>query len=306
VFGLHGYRRHFFFAADPAWDGKPPWVRQWYGDYTFDRSRESDSSMFLHMADWLKRKASDGKPFMVSCLTKANHYPFNPVPGVKPMQAGGGMQDRMASTMEFADRSLGYFLEAIRHEPWFKRTVVLVIGDHGFPLSEHGSSAIGYGLYTESTWIPFVLAGTHPKLGQPGLRTIPISQMDIGPTFLELAGIREPDAYLGQSLVRPHPGPTRLVGLRKEQGYVADSSWTFHGSLKEEEREQGAELFQTEKDWKEKENLWSQSPEAAGDAPDFLRIYGHLHPYVLESNRLWPSTQTRQEMGNPPLESPSP
>jgi hypothetical protein len=29
VLGSHGYRTHFFSAADPAWDGQVPWLRQW-------------------------------------------------------------------------------------------------------------------------------------------------------------------------------------------------------------------------------------------------------------------------------------
>lgn len=287
-----GYRTQFFSAADPTWDGQVPWLRRWYGDVTYDRARESDDAMFQNMARWMKDSLANGNPFMLSAITKTNHYPFNQEPGVRGVPAGASLQEKMLATMEYTDASLRRFLESVRGEPWYRNTLFIVLADHGFPLSEHGSSTIGYGLYTESVWIPFVILGDHPELGPPALHDYPASQLDIGPTVLDLAGIRAPDHFLGHSLVRRATGRNSLSYLiRGEQGSLEHGSFRIHGPLGERPREQGTEVFNTSGDRPEKHNLYPGPGKAVYDSlMPFLRAAQALNTYAVETNRLWPDS----------------
>jgi Sulfatase/Putative metal-binding motif len=290
--GRHGYRTHFFSAADPSWDGQVPWLRQWYQGISYDRSRETDAAMFKDMAGWMKDSLSSDRPFMVTAMTKTNHYPFNAEPGVRATGPNAGLQEKMLATMAYSDACVGRFLESVKNEPWFANTVFILLADHGFPLSEHGSSTIGFGLYTESMWIPFVMAGDHPKLGPAALHDYPACQLDIGPTVLDLAGIRTANHFLGHSLVRPATGLNSLSYLlRAEQGTLEHGPFRLHGPLGTRPREQGAEVFNVERDRGEKVNLLSTTGKAVYDSLlPFLQTMGALNTYTVEANILWPDS----------------
>ncbi|HKP95695.1 MAG TPA: sulfatase-like hydrolase/transferase, partial [Fibrobacteria bacterium] len=290
--GRHGYRTHFFSAADPSWDGQVPWLRRWYQGISYDRMRETDDAMFRDMAAWMRDSLRSGRPFLVTAMTKTNHYPFNAEPGVRKTPPDASLQEKMLATMEYTDASLGRFLESLRKEPWFANTVFVILADHGFPLSEHGSSTIGYGLYTESMWIPFVVAGAHPKLGPPALHDYPASQLDIGPTILDLAGIRAPNHFLGHSLARPATGLNSVSYLvRAEQGTLEHGNYRLHGPLGAVPREQGDEVFDVVGDRLEKRNLYASSGRAAYDSlMPFLRAMGTLNTYAVEADILWPDS----------------
>lgn len=229
-----GYQTRYFSAGDPAWDNKTPWLRQWYDGYDYDRFRERDRDMFAHAADWMRHNLSGRRPFFVALLTKTNHYPFNPEPGVAPAPAGD-LQARMVQTMRYADRSFQAFFDSLAREPWFDRTIFVVTGDHGFPLGEHGESSVGSTLHTEATWLPFVIWGRHPSI-RPGRRHGEVaSQIDVAPTILALAGIRSANHFTGHDLLGPRDpqalraanhgdllqavqGPWRAVGLLDSLG----------------------------------------------------------------------------------------
>jgi hypothetical protein len=294
----HGYLTRFFSAADPSWDGQVPWLRQWYQGFRYDRGREADADMFQDMAHWMRDSLPKDRPFLLTAITKTNHYPFNPEPGVPPTAAGAGLAERMRATMRYTDASVGRFLDSIRVQPWFANTVVILLADHGFPLSEHGSSTIGYGLYAESMWIPFVIAGKHPRLGPGAWHDYPASQLDIGPTVLDLAGIRAPNHFLGHSLARPATGLASISYLvRGEQGELESGAFRIHAPLGDRPREQGTEVFNTIGDRLEKHNLYPQdaAAKAAYDSlSPLLRAIGTLNTYLVEANRLWPDSTLRK------------
>lgn len=287
----HGYHTRFFSAADPTWDGQVPWLRQWYGEIQYDRTRETDAAMLEHMARWMKDSLEAGKPFMLGAITKTNHYPFNPEAGVRKLPAEASLQDRMLATMEYTDAAVGRFIDSLRSEPWFDRTLFIILADHGFPLSEHGSSTIGHGLYNESLWIPFVISGRHPELGPPALHDYPASQLDLGPTVLDLAGIRDPNHFLGHSLARPSTGLHSMGYLiRGQQGTVEHGDFRIHGPLGDIPRDQGPEVFHTQSDRLEKKNLLPGAQAVYDSLLPFLKGIARLNTYLVESDGLWPDS----------------
>jgi phosphoglycerol transferase MdoB-like AlkP superfamily enzyme len=302
-FARRGYVTRFFSAADPAWDNQTPWLRQWYGGIRYDRARENDALMFADLAAWMRDSLSGeagGRPFFLTAMTKTNHYPFNPVEGVRPVSDGAPLVTRMDATMAYTDSSLRLFFTEARKQPWFDRTVFVLVADHGFPLSEHGSSQIGYGLYTENIWLPFVMVGKHPALGSPRLRDDLAAQVDIGPTLLDLAGIREPNAHVGHSLLAPLP-PDRQTryALFYEQAFIERGRYRWHGGWGDAPREQGEELFDLVHDRLERRNLLKDKAQVdAGlrvlrdSLSNLARALGRLHVEVLERDALWPPPDT--------------
>lgn len=211
----YGYYTRFFSAADPAWDNQRAWLRHWYDDIDYDRSREEDAELFAHMGRWLRQdlqKTAGGKPFFVFAMTRTNHFPFPRVAGV-PNNGGDSWPERMRDTMGYADAEMGKLLDQLAKEAWFKRTLVIVTGDHGFPLGEHGAMQLYQTIHVEATGVPLVFAGDHPRLrplrGKVDDR--PSSHIDLAPTVLDLLGIDDSGAWMGRSLLTAGEADTLTV-----------------------------------------------------------------------------------------------
>lgn len=250
----HGYYTRFFSAADPAWDNQRAWLRHWYDDIDYDRSREEDAELFAQMARWMGeelQKTAGSKPFFVFAMTRSNHFPFPRIAGV-PNNGGDTWRDRMRDTMGYADAEMGKFLDAAAKHAWFKRTLVVVTGDHGYPLGEHGAMHLYQTIHVEATGVPLVFAGDHPKLrplrGQVSDATS--SHIDVAPTVLDLLGIDGSGAWMGRSLLREGQSDTLTVKDSRwsiERGYrrlIIDgsrpdnrSNWqAFHRGIDPKER----------------------------------------------------------------------
>jgi choline-sulfatase len=104
----------------------------------------------------------------------------------------------------FVDRQLGRLLSALDTRNEAARTIVLVTGDHGESLGEHGEGTHGIFLYDATLRVPWIMAG--PKI-EPGRvsRTIARS-VDVLPTLLDYAGLPQRTDVDGRSLRRAANG----------------------------------------------------------------------------------------------------
>lgn len=209
----HGYYTRFFSAPDPSWDNQRAWLRLWYDDVDYDRSREEDAQLFAHMTTWFQQdwpktaRATGKQAFFALAMTRSNHFPFPRIAGV-PTTGDESWPARMKDTMTYTDTGMDGLLTALQREPWFARTVVVVTGDHGYPLGEHGSQKLYDSAHIEATGVPLVLVGGHPLLAplRGQLHTEPVSHLDLAPTVLELAGIDPSGPWFGRSLLHQTQG----------------------------------------------------------------------------------------------------
>jgi arylsulfatase A-like enzyme len=119
--------------------------------------------------------------------------------------------------VSFADAQVGVVLDALdRHDRW-KDTVVVLVGDNGFHLGEHGGLLRKDTLFEEALRVPLVIAA-------PGLRAgtvvqAPVELVDVYPTLVELAGLAPPPGLDGRSLAAP------LLAGETEVGTGYARSW---------------------------------------------------------------------------------
>ncbi|OFW17795.1 MAG: hypothetical protein A3F69_01035 [Acidobacteria bacterium RIFCSPLOWO2_12_FULL_66_10] len=211
--GERGYQTWFFSTATPEWDNFTFWLWRW-GEAVVHQVRDPrDDKMFNRAAAWLTHERDPRKPFFATVWTRINHFPFDgngsQLTGIVPQ--GLAIKDRASYSMRWADAQLGHFLDSIRGESWFAHTILIVTGDHGYPLGEHGSSLLGENLYGEATWVPLVITGEHPKL-RHGYDHRPASHVDVPPTVFDLLGVAPPNAFSGHSLAGPAGNPS-VVGF---------------------------------------------------------------------------------------------
>ena len=100
--------------------------------------------------------------------------------------------------ISFADAQVGRVLDALELDGRLDETLVIVVGDHGEMLGEHGEQTHGYFIYEPVTHIPLIVSG-------PGVsaRSIPdqVRILDVMPTALELLAVAAPKTVQGASLM---------------------------------------------------------------------------------------------------------
>ncbi|HUR21990.1 MAG TPA: sulfatase-like hydrolase/transferase, partial [Vicinamibacterales bacterium] len=99
----------------------------------------------------------------------------------------------------FTDAQVGRVLTYLKDRGLADRTIVIVSGDHGEGLGEHGEETHGFFVYESSMHVPLIIRA--PFSGTAGRRVSqPVRTVDILPTVLDLLQIPAPDSLAGVSL----------------------------------------------------------------------------------------------------------
>lgn len=112
------------------------------------------------------------------------------------------IDDQLARVFEYLDKS-GL------HE----NTTIIFTADHGSTLGAHGLQDKGVNVYDEVYRIPLIIAGAQVK--KPGVVDSFISNLDLTPSFVDLANGKIPKSYDGSSL-RPYLNGSFKHKLRNE------------------------------------------------------------------------------------------
>jgi len=96
------------------------------GDVTFAHKA------VLRVADLMR--LGDPKPALVMALSVTNHIPWtipSDAPDLRDQHANSGEGHPSYLTTQYADRALGVFVESLKREGLWDRTLLLVVSDHG-------------------------------------------------------------------------------------------------------------------------------------------------------------------------------
>ena len=112
--------------------------------------------------------------------------------------------------MSFVDAQVDVLLKTLDRLKLRDRTIVVLLGDHGFHLGEHGGLWRKNTLFEESVRVPFIVAA--PGLGQPGVATRGlVESLDLYPTLVDLAGLPAVSGLEGTSLRPLFDDPRQVV-----------------------------------------------------------------------------------------------
>ena len=104
------------------------------------------------------------------------------------------------AAMTFADAQIGRVLDALERTGLAENTIVVLWGDHGFHLGEHGLW-VKTTNYEFDTRVPLIVAT--PDQRARGVRTNAMVELvDVYPTLVELCGLPTPDGLEGRSFAR--------------------------------------------------------------------------------------------------------
>lgn len=124
------------------------------------------------------------------------------------------------------DSYVGKILDALEREGMSEETIVIYTADHGDFVGNHGmveKCAAGQNVYEDILNIPLIIRYPGGKQGGRRVKEL-VSNVDLFPTILEMAGIRMPDVKYkpqGQSLYN-----VVCKGQTLNRKYVVSESWS--------------------------------------------------------------------------------
>ena len=173
------------------------------------------------------------------------------------------------ASISFVDAQIGKVLDELENLGLADNTVVVMFGDHGWCLGEHGQWQKQL-LFEESARVPLIIALPKPRKTGPSPRTVEL--LDLYPTLAELCGLKAPSHVEGKSLRRLLENPkarwtkpaitqqVRNVGDRRVQGFsVRTERWRY---TEWDGGTEGSELYDHDADPHEYRNLASDPQQA--------------------------------------------
>ncbi len=139
-----------------------------------------------------------------------------------PYERPGGTGDVASAYDEevrFADRELGRLLAAIDRLGAGQQTAIVIVGDHGEGLGDHGEATHGMLLFDSTLRVPLIVAAPGVT---PAVRSDAISLIDIAPTLLALAGVPSNGASSGRSVLQTAGSDRELYA---ETDYPEAAGW---------------------------------------------------------------------------------
>ncbi len=144
---------------------------------------------------WLSQHGND-KPFLLFLHLFEPHAPYTPPEPYRTTYASSPYDGEIATV----DEIVGEFIDDLKQRGIYDRALIIVFGDHGEGLSEHGEPEHGIFLYREATHVPLLVKLPNAqKAGET--RTEPVGLVDILPTIAEVTGAKLPAKLDGQSLL---------------------------------------------------------------------------------------------------------
>jgi phosphoglycerol transferase MdoB-like AlkP superfamily enzyme len=209
-----GFTTLFLYNGLYSWDNKEGFFRQQGVERFIGRNDYvnptfvdpdwgvCDFDVFVRAVDEFNTLSKTGRPFFGFILTLSNHAPFN-LPKVEGLEqiTLGEEQNQRINGIHYADWALGQFMQRARNTEWFKDTLFVFAGDHGFGIPPVLTKA---GLLHQH--IPLLFYGPG-VLGEKGeVRHTTASQIDILPSIVGLAAIDAPHQSFGRNLFALPPG----------------------------------------------------------------------------------------------------
>ena len=173
----------------------------YYDHFDFSRLQESNLDEMERPGDAVADQAIEWldqnyrKKFFLWMHLYDPHYPYRP-----PSPYSEEYKDRpYDGEIAFADSQVGRLIRELKDKGVYQNTLIVLTGDHGESLGEHGEKTHGFFIYNATLHIPVVIR----LPGSPAARTVfaLISLPDLMPTVLSYLKIDVPSEVQGRDLL---------------------------------------------------------------------------------------------------------
>jgi arylsulfatase A-like enzyme/Flp pilus assembly protein TadD len=197
----------------------------YYDHFDFSRLDETNLDLTERRGDevvsralaWLKEylaqpgvaPATPRKPFFLWVHLYDPHFPYHP-PEPYATRYRSHLYD---GEIAFADAQVGRLLTFLKQQGVFDTAAIVVAGDHGEGLGEHGEKTHGFFIYNSTLHVPLLLRipGVRPRVVDDE-----VSLVDVMPTLLQEVKITPPATVQGRSLLGLALGRSQPGGASSE------------------------------------------------------------------------------------------
>ena len=178
----------------------------YYDHFDFNRLQESNLEEMERSGnlvadvtlDWLSKNYQ--KKFFLWMHLYDPHYPYRP-----PAPYAAEYKDRpYDGEIAFADAQVGRLIGFLKSRGLYRNMLIVLSGDHGESLGQHGEKTHGFFIYNATLHVPFIihLPNAHLPGGAPP-RTVPnlVNLADLMPTVLQVLKMDVPSQVQGRTLL---------------------------------------------------------------------------------------------------------
>jgi len=224
VLSRRGYLTTFFTGGYGLFDNVKPFmtangVQQFFEQpiYPKDAFRTAwgvaDEYVFDEMIHQQQQARAAGRPWFAGVITNSNHKPFAIPPG--RIDWPEEKSDRLGGVL-YADWALNRYLTRMKELGLLDHSVVLVVGDHGSRI--YGVQEIPVVSYH----VPALILTPDAEYRDTTVDRL-VSQIDLGPTLLSLAGIDYDAPFFGRDVIGlPADGGRAFVNHNRSVGMLTD------------------------------------------------------------------------------------
>ena len=144
--------------------------------------------------------------------------------------------DPYSGEVAYVDSELGKLFDYLDKENLMENTLIILTGDHGESLGEHGELTHTYFAYNSTLWVPLIFTG-------PGIDSRRIDEyvchIDIFPTLCDILGIEKPSFLQGVSLLPLMKGKKiekRAIYFESLAPYYNQGGASLRGFIEEREK----------------------------------------------------------------------
>lgn len=229
----HNYTNTFIYSGDVDFDNMRGFLlSNGYDDVYGKENFDSDLEVYtwgycdedLYDKAFTLAKNSQDKPFFITLLTMSSHEPFDyPKGKVDPYK--GAKLEGFANSIKYADYAIGKFIRNLKEAGLMKNTVVAFIADHNN--DAYGSFDVPIDRYKILAMIlsdDFKGGKEYDKIA---------SQIDFGPTLLDIAGVSDTIPTMGSSVLQTQKDSALLLAHKKNFAYLLKDKFILYKENKD-------------------------------------------------------------------------
>src|SRR5712691_4632913 len=173
----------------------------YYDQFDFSRLDERNIDAMMrpgnevvnHALSWLE--GNRRKPFLLWVHLYDAHHPYNP-PSPYREKYRTHLYD---GGIAFVDAQVGRLVASLKAKGIYDRTLIVVAGDHGEGLGEHGEKTHGFFIYDTTLHVPLIFKLPSSSEQPKSVVADAANLADILPTVLDIMGTSSPKEVQGRS-----------------------------------------------------------------------------------------------------------
>jgi len=240
---------------------------------------------------WLERQNS--KWFLFVHLWDP-HDPYSPPPPFSEKFK----HDLYSGEVAYVDSELERLFANLENRRLTEKTLIVLTGDHGESLGEHGELTHDYFAYNSTLWIPLMIAGPGTPVGRVDEY---VCHIDLFPTICDLLGLEKPSPLQGTSLVPLFKGgkiKKRAIYFESLDAYY-NRGWAPLRGFTEEKRKfidsPLPEYYNLETDFNERHNLVREA-DLEGQRKKMKALLGGLSSSKAAATQQRVDRETREKL----------